>query len=245
MQIIPINTHLIHPGESLNAILDQYINQIEEQDIIAITSKIISVCQSRLIEKDQISKKQLISQEADAILVTENNPYGIYLTIKNNILIPSAGIDESNANNCYILYPEDLQKTTNLIWKHLITKHNIKHLGVIVTDSHTTPMRQGVTGICLSWCGFKPLFSYVNKPDLYGRNLKVTKVNLLDALAAASGLIMGEGNESIPITLIRGAPKISFLNREPTQDELDSIIISMEKDLYAPILTSVTWKKSI
>jgi dihydrofolate synthase / folylpolyglutamate synthase len=244
MQIIPIKTHLIKLGESLKHILDKYLLEVYDNDIIAITSKIISVCQSRVIKKNGVNKKDLILQEADAIAQTElkDNDYGIYLTIKNNILIPSAGIDESNANDSYILYPHNIPETVNFIWDYLRNKHSVNNLGVIMTDSHTTPMRQGVTGICIGWCGFEPLYSYINKPDLYGRSLKVTKINLLDALATASVLVMGEGNEQIPITIIRNPPKVSFLNRQPTIEEHNSVKIPIEQDLYYPLMKNVKWQ---
>lgn len=242
MQVISIKTHLIKPSESLEKVLDQYITTIVEKDIIAITSKIISICQSRIVSKNIISKENLIKKEADAIADTDHRPYGIYLTIKNNILIPSAGIDESNANNAYILYPNDIQQTANFIWNFLRNKFAIKNLGIIITDSHTTPLRQGVTGICIGWCGFKPLYSYVGKPDLHGNPLQVTHINLLDAIATASVLVMGEGNEQTPIAIVKDAPKISFLNREPNAEEQNSVTISIEHDLYAPLIMGVNWQ---
>ncbi|MGL9689309.1 MAG: coenzyme F420-0:L-glutamate ligase [Wolbachia sp.] len=61
----------------------------------------------------------------------------------------------------------------------------IKHLGILITDSNIAPMRLGVTGIALGWCGFEPFYSYVSKPDLYSRPLQVTQINLLDTLAAS------------------------------------------------------------
>ena len=242
MQINAIKTHRIEPGESLKEILDRYVISIEERDILTITSKIISICQSRIIKKNNISKKKLIQQEADAVACVNQSPYGIYLTIKNNILIPSAGIDESNGDGVYILYPENIQETAAFIWNYLRNKYSITNFGVIITDSHTTPMRQGVTGICIGWCGFEPLYSYIGKPDIYNQPLKVTQINLLDALATSGVLVMGEGNEQTPLAIISNAPKISFLSRPPTLDEIHSITIAMKDDLYAPLLMGVKWE---
>ena len=94
MQVRSIKTHKILINESLEDILEQYIINLNEGDILAITSKIVSLCQNRVIEKSAISKHDLIRQEADRILYTDRNPYDLYLTIKDNILIPSAGVDE-------------------------------------------------------------------------------------------------------------------------------------------------------
>jgi len=40
--------------------------------------------------------------------------------------------------------------------------------------------------------------------DLYGRVLRITVTGLGDELAAAAGLITGQGAEGLPVVLIRG-----------------------------------------
>jgi len=240
MKTTAIKTHRIEIHESLHNILDRYVLSLADNSIVVITSKIVSLCQGRVVPKpleaDPGFKEALIKQEADSVLKTLDNPYDIYLTLKNNILIPSAGIDESNGDNVYILYPLDIQKVAALAWCYLREKHAIKNLGIIISDSHTTPLRRGVTGIALGWCGFQPLYSYVGKPDLYNNPLRVTHINLLDALATAAVLVMGEGDERSPLALIEDAPKITFLDREPTVDEETSIHITIAEDLYGPLL---------
>ena len=243
MHVKAIKTHLIQPDELVESILDRHLLSISEQTILVITSKIISICQGRILPKISVSKEELIKQEADAIIQTRENPYGIYLTLKNNILIPSAGIDESNGDDVYILYPQDVQNAAITLWNYIRKKHSIEHLGVIITDSHTTPLRRGVTGIALGWCGFEPLYSYAGKSDLYDRPLRVTQINLLDALATSAVLVMGEGNEQTPLAIISDVPKISFLPRPPTPAEEQSILIPMEEDLYGPLLMGTTWLK--
>lgn len=241
MQINAIKTHKVSTNESLENVLDQYVTNLNNGDILAITSKIVSLCQGRVVEKSSISKRDLIVREADSVLQTNHNPYDLYLTIKDNILIPSAGIDESNSNRMYILYPQNVQAVAHTIWQHLTTKFSIKNLGVIITDSHTTPMRRGVTGITLGWCGFEPLHSYVNKPDIYGNLLHVTQINILDALATSAVFVMGEGDEQTPLAIIRNAPKIKFTSCAPTAAEEKSVTISMEEDLYASLLLAAKW----
>lgn len=245
MRVEAIKTHKIDKDDAISKILDQYIKTIEDEDIIVITSKILSIVQGRFVQKDSINKRLLVYQEADLVLETNSNPYNLYLTIKNNVLIPSAGIDESNVDGHYVLYPENIQETAAWIWEYLKKRHNIQKLGIVITDSHTTIMRRGVTGIALGWCGFEALYSYINKLDLCGNPLRVTQVNILDSLATAAVFVMGEGNEQTPLAIIRDAPKISFLNRVPTVEEQKAIVISMEEDLYAPLLRGAKWSKII
>jgi len=245
MRIEAIKTHKIDISDSLAGVLDRYIKTVRDEDIIIITSKIISIIQGRLVSKEAIAKSLLVQQEADLILETERNPYDLYLTIKAGVLIPSAGIDESNIDGYYVLYPEDIQSTAAWIWKYLKEQHDIQKLGVVITDSHTTIMRRGVTGIALGWCGFEPLYSYVNKPDLCGQPLRVTQVNILDSLATSAVFVMGEGNEQTPLAIIKDAPKISFLNRVPTLEEQKKVVIPMEEDIYAPLLRNANWVKNV
>ena len=161
--------------------------------------------------------------------------------IKNNIIIPSAGIDESNGNGMYILYPENIQESATKIWNHIRRRNQLKEFGVLITDSHTTPMRRGVIGIALGWCGFKALYSYVGKPDCFDVPLSVTVVNVLDALAVSAVFCMGEGNEQTPFATITGAPKIDFQERPPTCEEVNELYIPMQEDLYAPLLNNGNW----
>lgn len=243
MNIEAIKTHRIECNESLEEILDRYISILLEESIVVVTSKIVSLCQGRVVAKSTCNKDELIKKESDAIVDTTNSLYNIYLTIKNHILIPSAGIDESNADDVYILYPEDLESVASNIWSYLRDKYHLNRLGVLITDSHTTPMRRGVTGIALGWCGFEPLHSYIGQPDIYGNPLRVTQINLIDALATSAVLVMGEGSEQTPLAMIKNAPKIRFQDRPPTAQEKESIIIPMEEDLYAPFLMGATWIK--
>ena len=243
MEIKPCSTHVIQPGEDILEVLDRYFPSIEEETILAITSKILSISANRIIPKESISKIDLIRQEADAFLESELHNQ-LTLTIKNGLLIPAAGIDESNCENGYILYPENIQADALRIWDHLRVKHHLKKLGIVITDSRTTPLRRGVTGVALGWCGFIPFYNYIGKLDLFDRPLKVTVCNVLDALATASVFLMGEGNEQTPIAVIRGAPKITFLDRAPSEEEIGFLTLSMAEDLYAPLLRAVAWKSS-
>lgn len=213
---------------------DFLINHLKDEDlegkVLAITSKIISLAEKRIVPKGEISKRDLVKREADVYL--GEGGYDIELTIKHNILIPSAGIDESNAEgDFYILFPEDPFASAQRIWKLLKHKFNLKNLGILVTDSHCEPLRQGVTGICLSYWGFKPIRSLIGEKDLFGRELKFTHVNIADSLAAAAVLMMGESRESQPLALIE-APALEFTEAVNPKD----LCMPLEKDLFKPVL---------
>lgn len=244
MNIKAIKTDKITPTDkNIFTILDKYLKVFEEGQILAITSKIISISQGRVVKIDETTKDELVFQEADYYLPKEENKYGVYLTIKNNIIIATAGIDESNGGGYYVLWPEDAQETANKIREYLTKKFNIKKAGVIITDSKTTPLRWGTTGAALVHSGFNALKDYIGTPDIFGKDFRMTKANISDALATASVLVMGEGNEQTPMSIIDDVSFVEFQDRNPTPEELSQITISIDDDLYAPLLKNVEWKK--
>jgi putative folate metabolism gamma-glutamate ligase len=244
MRVHPIKTHPITAqDDALLAILDRYLTTFQDGAILAITSKIVSICQGRMIPVDEVDKQDLIEQEADYWLPPEANRYGVSLTIVDHILIPMAGVDESNAARHYILWPREPQHAANEVRAYLSERFTLTHVGVIITDSKTTPLRWGVTGVAIAHSGFLAVNDLVGHPDLFGRPLHMTKVDVADALAAAAVLVMGEADEGTPLAVIEDLPLVTFQARDPTPEELDARWIDMEADLYAPLLQAVDWRE--
>ncbi len=234
MNITPIKTRKINPPQDdLYKILDKYCPKLEEGDILLITSKILAIHQGQCFPMKEVKDKdKLIKSEADISIPRKECP-GEYamLTIKNNTLIPSAGIDESNANGYYILWPKSPEKEAKLICQYLKKKFKIKKLAVIITDSHTTPLRSGTQGISIGFYGLKPLRDYRGKLDLFGRKLEVSQINIVDSLASIGTLAMGEGKECTPLALVREA-RVQFTNKETFKD----LFIPFKEDIYYPLL---------
>jgi putative folate metabolism gamma-glutamate ligase len=212
--------------------------------VLAVTSKVVALCQGRVVRVGAADKQHLIETEADYFLPPDQNRYQVTLTIKDNILIPSAGIDESNSDHHYVLWPHDPQGTADAIRAYLCRRFDIRYAGVIITDSKTTPLRWGVTGVAVAHSGFLALNDYIGRSDLFGRTLRMTKVNVADALAAAAVLVMGEGDEQTPLAVISDVPFVQFQDRNPTEPELQDLRIAIEDDLYAPLLKGVQWRVS-
>lgn len=120
-------------------------------------------------------------------------------------------------------------------------KTKTSNLGVIVTDSKLTPLRKGVTGVGLSWCGFIPLRNYIGEPDIFGNNLKVTKTNIVDGLSAAAVVIIGEGSEQTPLAVLSEILNIEFVNRVPNKEEIDEMGINPKDDVFGKLISSVKW----
>lgn len=239
-------THKIHAKERIETILDTYLPPLKENTVVAIASKIISICQNNIISLAEVSdKKELIKQHADWYYIDEKLiKYGIVIpTITNNILVANAGIDESNVAEGYLLWPKNIQETTQTIWKYLRNKHQITNLGVLITDSRLTPLSFGITGVGIAWCGFEALQNYIGKADIFGRELKMSQKSVLNGLASSAVVVTGEGDEQTPLATITDVPFVKFQTRIPTPEELQAVIIPKEDDIYGKMLTSIQWKK--
>jgi putative folate metabolism gamma-glutamate ligase len=243
MHVAPIHTRPIIDKGDICAFLDEFLPPLKERSIIVITSKIVSILEGRTVDKPA-DKKELVKQEAEYFIEESVwKKYNLLITRKNDIMIANAGIDESNANGRFILWPKDPFFTCAVIWNHLRIRHDRKLLGVIITDSRLTPLRWGTLGIGLAWCGFEPLNDYRGTPDIFGEPLKVTQSSVLDGIAAAAVLVMGEGSEQTPLAIVTNIPFVRFTNHPPTEKERKKLQIAIEDDVYAPLLTSGKWEK--
>jgi len=236
---------LIPPKDDLLSVIRESILKLEERSIIVITSKVVSIWQGRCVKiiqnsKFKIQKSELIKKEADFYIDARVVPPAgqIMLTIKDNILIPTSGIDESNANGYYILWPEKPFSAAKELYNFIKKEYKLKNFGIIISDSHIAPLRTGTIGIGLAYYGFNPLRDYRGKKDIFGRKLKFSQTNIVDSLSDAAVYVMGEGSEQTPIAIIEDAGDIEF-----SEKEFDSLKISIDEDIYSPFLKSVKWKK--
>lgn len=232
IEFIPIKTRVVRPPKDpIWDIIDGL--DVRDGDIIFITSKILGIHQGRTVKIGTVPKEKLIESESTLHLPYEHRGgFPVNLTVTDNILIPAAGIDESNADGHYILWPKDSDGLCREIRGRLVAKHSISRLGVVSTDSHTTPLRWGVTGITTGLVGVRPIRDIRGVRDLFGREMSVTQVNLIDPLASMAVLLMGEAAECVPIVILRGWENIPF----DENASMDDFKIPPEIDLYQPLL---------
>jgi len=241
MIVHPIKTDRIPIAPTdLLGLLGRYVGALAEGSILAITSKLVAICEGRFVPRETVAKATLIEREAEWFLPTARDE--IVLTINQHRLIPNAGIDESNADGHYILWPANPYATARAVHRHLCQRFATQRLGVLITDSTTAPLRYGVTGIALAHCGFQAVNDYVGAFDLFGRRLRVTRVNVVDALAAAAVFAMGEGAEQTPLAMISDLSNLVFSEHEPSDEGLAALHIKPADDLYAPLLQAVRWQ---
>jgi len=246
MKVTALKTPLVLAHDNLTDIIAQTIPTLAERSVLVIASKIFSTSENRFVVKttnNPEEKYALVRHEAEWYTEPQASKYDLMLTVKGNWIFANAGIDESNANNQYLLWPKDRQASVNKIWEFLCQHYDLKEVGVTMSDSSSLPLNWGVTGHAIAHCGFNPLRSYIGREDLFGRRLKMEKLNVMQSLTAAACLEMGEGNEQTPIGLVEDIKEIEFYDHVPTPEELAMLKIELADDLYAPILIKADWKK--
>lgn len=230
MHYIPVKTRaLLPPKDDLFHVLDETNMNLQEGDVLLVTSKVVSIHEGRCIEIGSVDKNEYVRAEAEFIYSYDLSRRP--LTVVHNALISSAGIDESNGNGYYTLLPKDPFRSARHIHKHLCETLGINTLGVIITDSHSTPFRYGALSIAIGCHGFEPIASHTGKKDLFGRVMVYSKTNLPDAISGGATLVSGECDEAFPLVIAREVPNLVFTNR----DVKDEFFVSYGEDLFSPL----------
>lgn len=236
MKVIALKTEKVSPrSTTLVALLDRSLKKFPDRSILVITSKVVALSEGRFLPHNATLKEEAVIAEADYYLPKEYSRYGIPLTITDNAFIARAGIDASNTNGHYSLLPKDSYTTARKIRTYLVKRFGVKNAGVIIVDSHSTPLRRGTLGVAIGWSGFHALKNYENLPDIFGHHF-TTHQNHVDSLATAATLTMGEGNEQTPLCLITNIPFVTFQANSPTKKELTTFKPPITDDLFAPLL---------
>ncbi len=234
MQITPIKTRIFRENEDLLAFILTYIKKISENSILVVTSKIVALSEGRFVDyKNKKQKISLIKKESSFAIKTKYT----WLTIKDGVVMSSAGVDESNANDKIVLLPKNSFKAAHFIREKLRRKYKIKNLGILITDSRSMPLRAGVIGVALGYAGFKGIRDYRGSKDIFGRVLKMSRTDVGDGLATAAVLCMGEGKEQQPLAVIIDAP-VKFTEKINKKE----LLIDPKEDLYMPLFESILKK---
>lgn len=235
MKITPIKTRIFRENEDLISFIFKYVKKIPDKSVLVITSKIVALSEGRVVEykntREKIRQKiKLIKEESEFAFKTKHT----WLTIKDGMVMASAGIDESNADGKIVLLPEDSFKSALVVRNKLRKKFGVKNLGVLITDSRLFPLRAGIVGVALGYSGFRGIKNYIGTKDIFGRILKMSRTDVADSLATSAVLCMGEGKELQPLALINNAP-IVFTEKINKRE----LFIDPREDLYQPFFEKI------
>ena len=223
MRVKAYKTGIFKENGDLPSFIKKHLPSLKEGSIIAVSSKVAGLWEG--CTADLALKEKIIKESSDFYLKTSL----CYFTVKDGMVMTNAGVDESNIKGKLSLLPEEPYKTAARLRTALKEIYKVKKLGVILTDSMILPLRAGVISAAVGYAGFKGVKDYRGKGDIFGRKLKMTLVDAADTLAAAAGLMMGEGKEKRPFAVIEDAPVIFVSGQKKGE-----ITYPLEDDLYYP-----------
>lgn len=227
LEFIPVKTRVLQPPkDDLLAVLQESMPALKDGDVVVVSSKVVAIHEGRCVLTAEAEKSALVASESE--LSIPRSYWGTPLTVRHGAFIGTAGIDESNADNHYVLLPEKPFASAELLHVHLTKQFGLTNLGVIIADSHSTPMRRGATGVAIGWWGFEPTINHVGEEDLFGRTLRLEVSNLADGIAAGANVVMGETDECQPIVIARNIPRITFTDKNTK----DMLIVLFAEDTF-------------
>jgi coenzyme F420-0:L-glutamate ligase/coenzyme F420-1:gamma-L-glutamate ligase len=217
--------------------------ELQDNDIIVISQKIISKWEGRIVNLNNV----IPSQKATILSkITQKDPRFVELVLreskrivkataghlivetKHGIVCANAGIDRSNVKGGeYVtLLPEDPNKSARII-RNEIEKKTGKKVGIIISDTYGRPLREGQINLAIGVSGVKIFKDYRGKADRAGYILQVKNIAIADELASAAELVMGQGDEGIPVAIIRG---LNILTNE--DEDASKLNMQYEKWLF-------------
>jgi coenzyme F420-0:L-glutamate ligase / coenzyme F420-1:gamma-L-glutamate ligase len=246
IQITPIrisNEIVLHNDLSVIILdaIDRDQIEIQNGDILAVTHKIVSKAEGRVVELDSIKPStkavsmakehdkdprimELILKESSQILRAKD---GIIISeTRHGFVCANAGVDQSNVKgDTAVLLPLAPDESADRIL-HAVKKKVGKEVAVIITDTFGRTFRNGQTNVAIGIAGINPIKSYIGTYDMYGRKLRVTEIAVADEIASASELVMGKA-EGTPVAIIRG-----YDFEKASKASIKSLIRAKNRDLF-------------
>jgi coenzyme F420-0:L-glutamate ligase/coenzyme F420-1:gamma-L-glutamate ligase len=205
---------VIREGDDI-AFLVNSLFELEDGDVLCIASTIVAKSEGRFrwlkdyeptpraieiagdLGKDPRFVQAVLDESAEVLL---ERPFLLVATRFGHIGV-NAGIDQSNVGGegRILLLPENPCLSAERIRQSLG-----KDCAVIITDSCGRPFRSGITGVAVGWAGIAALRDWRGEQDMHGRELEITLEAIVDEIACASNLLMGEAGDGTPAVVFRG-----------------------------------------
>lgn len=245
----------IQPGDDLARLIVVALERAQLTltlgDVLVITSKLISKAEGRFVDLSTV-KPSPRAQEIAArcykdprlveLILRESTHIsrlrGEVLIVRHRLgfTLANAGIDHSNVGrggeDWVLLLPENPDASAVRLREAVGSITGVRP-GIVISDSHGRPFRIGTVNVAIGAAGLPTVRDMRGERDLYGRVLRVTVTGVGDEIAAAAGLITGQGAEGLPVVLVRGLAL-------PAGDGRAADLVRPEvQDLYADYQDSV------
>ena len=207
----------IEAGADLGPLISN-ATELADDDIVVVTSKIISKVEGRTVElgdvtpshfavewaarwdKDArvvelvLAESRRIVRMVGPVLITET---------RHGFVCANSGVDLSNVERGQAaLLPLDSDRSSRRIRDGLRARLGVT-VGVIVSDTFGRPWRKGLTDVAIGCAGVAAVVDLRGTDDALGRTMQVTEVAVADELAAAAELVMGKSS-GFPVAVVRG-----------------------------------------
>ncbi len=207
-------------GDMIVRVLRKNKVELRPKDILVIAHKIVSKSEGntrRLKDVKYSSFAERIGRETGKdprfVQVVLDQSKKI-VRIKNNHIIvetlhgfvcANAGVDRSNSSNPneVVLLPENPDLSAKRIRERIKFLTGVD-VAVIISDTHGRPFRRGVINVAVGISGLNPFRDYRGKKDFSGYVMRSTVVAVADEIACAAELVMGQGDEGVPVVIVRG-----------------------------------------
>ncbi|GAB7007830.1 coenzyme F420-0:L-glutamate ligase [Nocardioides sp. AN3] len=212
----------VQPGDDIAALLDALQLGLQDGDILAVTSKIVSKAEGRVRRAE--SREQAIDEEMVRLVASRGDTR--IVETHHGFVMAAAGVDASNTDPAtVVLLPLDPDESARRIRAGVLERLGVR-VGVLVTDTFGRPWREGVVDVAIGAAGLAPLDDLRGAVDSYGNRLDVTVIAVADELAATAETVKGKLSGR-PVAVIRGlddlvteddGPGAKALVRTPADD---------------------------
>ncbi|QTX05899.1 coenzyme F420-0:L-glutamate ligase [Agromyces archimandritae] len=192
----------IAAGDDLAGIIGAAV-QVEDGDILVVTSKIVSKAEGRAVVA--ADRERAITEETVRIVASRAYEGGVTRIVENRqgIVGAAAGVDASNTpDGTVLLLPLDPDASARDLCLGLRSITG-RQVGVILSDTLGRPWREGQTDIAIGAAGVHVFEDLRGGVDAGGRPLQVTLPCTADEIAAAAELVKGKA-AGVPVALVRG-----------------------------------------
>jgi len=146
-------------------------------------------------EKDPRFAQAVLSESEELLMEA---PFLLTVTRFGHVNV-NAGIDRSNVGGGgdLLLLPRDPSASAARLREAMPAD-----VAVVVTDTCGRPFRVGQQAVAIGWAGVPASRDWRGETDRDGHELRVTVESVVDELAGAANLVMGEGAGGTPAALV-------------------------------------------
>jgi len=230
-------------AELIVTVLQREGVSLNDGDVVVVAHKVVSKAEGRIVRLRDVKPSEKAGEVArvtgreptliELILretkrVVKASPEILIVENRQGLVCINAAVDKSNVKgeDAYALLPTDPDKSAKRLCSEIM-KLTGKTVAVVISDTYSRPFRRGQVEFAIGIAGLNPFRDYRGKKDLFDYVLKVKNTALADEIASAAELVMGQGEEGVPVAVIKGLG-VDWKENASSGD----LLISRDEDLF-------------